>query len=996
MNPSQFIDFMKKKLPSVSNILGKKSIDDDELKNLGRQASELLSGSTKGSFGKVSAGLKSTDKKKQKDIDSLIKSMKGTTKALASNQDELDRIEDRLDEINRLIFDNAKRNVKGGYADKDVQKLSATLRRALTILPSVRGKDNITERQQAELYKAIYEAGEVVQGDKLDSDEKKLNKALLQYVKDESRQDKSLNKKNKSGDPYQKHGELLKAALFTLMGPAGPLVSLLHDFYHEYKIESKGDDEDNKESKGILRKGFDKISNSVSKSINWLGKVISTSFVGKMLKGFTGFITGLAKRSGSALLGIVSPVTSRLGRVGKDAFTKGREFVQSRVTSVLPGKTGTVDHDKSHELTPEERRERQLYNLEKARFFRKTGGFVGPKTPKAIKAARASNAVTKWSPTALLKGSQGAAKRIAAGSLNVASKAASGLGDIAGMIMKAAMPVLTGIAGAVLPALSGLAAMALPAIGLAAAAYIGYKAGTALWDALPPELQEGISSIIGGAVDLISSAVDSVTDFFKTMPDKLEKGWHAVTELFDSFATWFKDSKIGKLLGTVTDAGKSFLGSVSSVSGAAADAYKANGGGIGGVIAGFKGALSQGSLNGVMPISGPAGPAPTIMGGAPMAASGAPMAAMGKTISSGITSTIVGKSNSSVTTGSEMKAPVTASAPMAAAGAPMASSGQQSVAKASSFTGTGKNKFGGFGSDEDKNISDAAQMTGLDEKVLRGFVKMEAGWNGKMSPTGAIGAGQFIKGTWNDLAGTKEGQAIGMTPITNANFRKDNDPRRDNRINTLATALLAKRNADLLTKAGIPVTGENLYMVHNIGPGIIDVMQGKEASPAVLKAMQQNGMKPGQSAQDFLGYQKDRFNAQYSIANSNQPSNVANMASNATSASSFSDAKFSMSGNSAPSASSDVTRVPSATSVGSSVSSSMSKPIVTSAVAPVERVTLASTTNSVKPPDNSAKDAPTTSLGTAVHTNASQQTLDSMPSLIDDGALALLAMSILG
>ena len=126
----------------------------------------------------------------------------------------------------------------------------------------------------------------------------------------------------------------------------------------------------------------------------------------------------------------------------------------------------------------------------------------------------------------------------------------------------------------------------------------------------------------------------------------------------------------------------------------------------------------------------------------------------------------------------------------------------------------------------------------MDEKTLRGFVKMEAGWNGQMSPTGAIGTGQFTQGTWNDLAKSKEGQNIGMKPITSSNFRTANDPRYDKRVNTLATALLAKQNADRLKSEGVAVTGENLYMLHNIGPGVIPALKGSNnVSAATLKVI---------------------------------------------------------------------------------------------------------------------------------------------------------------
>lgn len=179
-------------------------------------------------------------------------------------------------------------------------------------------------------------------------------------------------------------------------------------------------------------------------------------------------------------------------------------------------------------------------------------------------------------------------------------------------------------------------------------------------------------------------------------------------------------------------------------------------------------------------------------------------------------------------------------------------------------------KFEGFGVDIDAYIKETAIMYKLPEDILRGFVKMEAGWTGAMSPTGAIGTGQFIMSTWNSLAATPAGQAIGMTPITTGpkgNFRKENDPRFNMRINTLATGLLARMNADILIKNNLPVTGENLYMLHNIGPGIIKVMKGLPVSDATLLAMQQNGMKVGMTPEQFLAYQKGRFNQQYAIAN---------------------------------------------------------------------------------------------------------------------------------
>lgn len=177
-------------------------------------------------------------------------------------------------------------------------------------------------------------------------------------------------------------------------------------------------------------------------------------------------------------------------------------------------------------------------------------------------------------------------------------------------------------------------------------------------------------------------------------------------------------------------------------------------------------------------------------------------------------------------------------------------------------------KFTGFGQDVDEYIREASAMFPiLPQTTLRGFIKMEAGWTGAMSPTGAIGTGQFIQGTWDAMAKTPEGKALGMTVI-GKRFRTPEDPRYNKRINTLATALLASQNAEMLIKAGLPVTGENLYMMHNIGPGIIPVMLGQPASDKTLKAMSQNGMTKNMTAADFLAFQKGRFNVAFAEANS--------------------------------------------------------------------------------------------------------------------------------
>lgn len=176
--------------------------------------------------------------------------------------------------------------------------------------------------------------------------------------------------------------------------------------------------------------------------------------------------------------------------------------------------------------------------------------------------------------------------------------------------------------------------------------------------------------------------------------------------------------------------------------------------------------------------------------------------------------------------------------------------------------------FHGFGAEVDSYISEASKRYGIDERVMRGLVKMENGWTGEMSPTAAIGVGQFTRDTWDYLAGRTEGKAIGMQKISNANFKTSNDPRYNKRINTLATGLYASINSSKLRENGLPVTSVNLYLMHNIGAGVIPALKGSNGvNSNTLISMNRNGRAKNETPVQFVQRQGAKFQQHYEIAN---------------------------------------------------------------------------------------------------------------------------------
>ena len=152
--------------------------------------------------------------------------------------------------------------------------------------------------------------------------------------------------------------------------------------------------------------------------------------------------------------------------------------------------------------------------------------------------------------------------------------------------------------------------------------------------------------------------------------------------------------------------------------------------------------------------------------------------------------------------------------------------------------------FSGFGAEIDSYIKDSAKRYQVSEAMLRGLVKIEDGWYG-----------------------TVEGVKIGMTPITSGNKNTSFDPRRNNKVNTLATALYARWHIEQFALRGIQPTDENLYMAHNIGlDGFYRATLGKSTAEDI-KNMRRNGMKKWMSVSDFITYQKDNYTQNKLIAN---------------------------------------------------------------------------------------------------------------------------------
>ena len=142
-----------------------------------------------------------------------------------------------------------------------------------------------------------------------------------------------------------------------------------------------------------------------------------------------------------------------------------------------------------------------------------------------------------------------------------------------------------------------------------------------------------------------------------------------------------------------------------------------------------------------------------------------------------------------------------------------------------SAANTSANIPGGMSQEIQDKISAQAKKYGLDPVMMQKIAAMESGGNpNAISKTGALGLYQFT------------GQTASGVGIKN---RFDVDQ------NIEGGMKLTSQNMTILKKAGLPVTAENIYMMHQLGPGAAqEIIRGSEGgkSKADLSSNTQRSM----------------------------------------------------------------------------------------------------------------------------------------------------------
>lgn len=171
---------------------------------------------------------------------------------------------------------------------------------------------------------------------------------------------------------------------------------------------------------------------------------------------------------------------------------------------------------------------------------------------------------------------------------------------------------------------------------------------------------------------------------------------------------------------------------------------------------------------------------------------------------------------------------------------------------------TSANLQGGMPADIQQKIRVSAEAHGLDPEMMLSIAAMESGGNpNAISSTGAIGVYQFVGKTATNI-GIKD--------------RFDVDQNIDGAMR------LTLQNAAVLEKHGLPLTPENIYMAHQLGPSAaIDLIRGSQAGKSVgdLKSSTRSGMgfnygSSSSSASEYLAKNRQALMARYErvVANS--------------------------------------------------------------------------------------------------------------------------------
>ncbi|WP_025915593.1 transglycosylase SLT domain-containing protein [Herminiimonas sp. CN] len=164
---------------------------------------------------------------------------------------------------------------------------------------------------------------------------------------------------------------------------------------------------------------------------------------------------------------------------------------------------------------------------------------------------------------------------------------------------------------------------------------------------------------------------------------------------------------------------------------------------------------------------------------------------------------------------------------------------------------TSANVKGGMSLEVQDKISGQAKKAGLDPVMMQKIAAMESGGNANaISSTGAAGIYQFT------------GQTASGVGIKN---RFDVDQ------NIEGGMKLTKQNSAALEKSGLPVSAENLYMMHQLGPKAAqEVIRGAgegkskaDMSPETQKAMNLNYGANSKTAADYIATNKKALDDRY-------------------------------------------------------------------------------------------------------------------------------------